>query len=200
MTMDFDLTTMPYLDYQPGQLYEEPTFGFGLVKLFPPNASRCFRESVYLEPFGRSDDGCIYPFPFGTFGNFIAGLGGPYFQFVEGSHVIQDLRYTNSPSGACGTPINFNGLVDGVNDFSLDERIRLYPNPSDGRINLDIPVDLGPVSLTVFSMTGQHALTFDPVSGNRAVSLGPLTAGMYTVVFQNATGAVVGRRRVVLSR
>jgi hypothetical protein len=65
-------------------------------------------------------------------------------------------------------------------------------------INLDIPVDLRPVSLTIFSITGQYALTFERVSGDRAVSLGPLPAGMYTVVFHNAAG-VVGRRRVVLS-
>jgi hypothetical protein len=195
-TMDFDLATMPYLDYQPGQLYEEPVFGFGLIKLVPPDESNCFGASVYLEPFGRSDDGCIYPAPFHTFGNFINGLAGPYYQFVEGSHVIQSLRYADNANGICGTPIDFNGLVDGVNDFQLDERIRLYPNPSDGHVNLEVPADLGPVSLTIFSITGQQVLSFAPASSNRAISLGPLPAGMYTIVFHNAVGAV-GRRRVV---
>ncbi|WP_020570962.1 T9SS type A sorting domain-containing protein [Neolewinella persica] len=197
-TIVYDLREQPWLGGQASQLFPGQFGDQNILQVIPGG---CLGTYFLLDlHWGPQDDEC-YNWMSGLIGHsgtYLNQVAGPFDQSVEGSHVINRLLYFNNATCSDGTPLNFNGLVDGVNNFPHDDRIRLYPNPSDGRINLDIPVDLGPVSLTVFSITGQRVLTFGALSGNRAVSLSPLPAGMYTVVFHNTAGAV-GRRRVVLS-
>lgn len=195
-TIVYDLREQPWLGGQAGQLIPGLYGDQNLLQVVPGN---CLGMFLLLDLHGGpNDDGC-YGWASGLIGHnglYRNQVAGPFEQSVEGSHVINRLLYFNNATCSDGTPLNFNGLIDGVNDFHLDERIRLYPNPSDGHIHLEIPADLGAVSLSVFSITGQRLLKVGPRVGNRSIAIESFPAGMYTIVFHNATGAV-GRKLVV---
>ncbi|MFK8165727.1 MAG: T9SS type A sorting domain-containing protein [Lewinella sp.] len=198
-TIVYDLREQPWLGGQAGQHFTGLDGDQNLIQVIPGD---CLGTYLLLDLHSGPNEEACYSWMSGLIGHngtYLNQVAGPFDQSVEGSHTINELLYFNNTTCSEGTPLNFNGLIDGVNDFRPDERIRLYPNPSDGQVNLEVPVDLGPVALSVFSITGQQLLTFEAATGNRAVSLGPLPHGTYTLVFYNATGPV-GRRRVVLSR
>lgn len=133
-----------------------------------------------------------------TTGRFYAGVGGPYRTESMFQRNGNDVLGVMNDESSFGTFFDFSDvIINGVNDFHPDNRIRLYPNPTSDRITLEIPADLGRASLRIYGADGGLLRTTAAVTGNRSVSIERLTPGIYTVMVVNESGWV-GRRRVIV--
>ena len=131
-------------------------------------------------------------------GYYFPGLGGPYFSISQTGGVPGDLVGVISDGDTCRMPFDFSNLIiDNTDDFRPDARIRLFPNPASGRVTLDVPMDLGNVSLQIFSTDGRLAGQYPAQIRDREVSVAALPPGVYTALVSNA-GGLLGRRRVVV--
>lgn len=193
----YDLREQPYLDAQYGQAFDG---GFGDLFVASPIENNCGGNEelgILLNIYDRREDDLINYFPFAIGGIFHNRVVGPYQQFIEGAEVINRLLYQSNATATCGTPLDFDLLISGTNDPVFDERIRLYPNPADERITVEIPIDLGRTSLRFYSSDGRLLRTTPAATGNRTVTTDGLAAGLYTVLVINDDG-LVGRRRLIV--
>jgi hypothetical protein len=73
---------------------------------------------------------------------------------------------------------------------SLVDQIKLYPNPTQGRVNLELnQVEL--VSLSIIDATGQRVLSQTGCSGLCVLDLSEEGAGMYRVILITIDGRQV---------
>ena len=108
---------------------------------------------------------------------------------ASGIYIQGDASYTN------GVAIGIRMLVNdawgvGLNEVAL-KGISVYPNPSEGIINVDVTDNEG-VTVTVYNMLGKE-VTSKLVNGTTTIDLSANGAGMYIVKVSNENGAVVER-------
>ena len=108
---------------------------------------------------------------------------------ASGIYIQGDASYTN------GTALGIRLLINdvwgvGLNEVAL-EGISVYPNPSEGIINVDVANNAG-VIVTVYDMMGK-VLSSKVVEGTTSFDLTKNGSGMYLVKVSNDKGTVVER-------
>lgn len=81
-----------------------------------------------------------------------------------------------------------------VKPTAVNQEMRIYPNPSSGRVTLMVPEGEGMESVSVFSMTGQ-LMHMEQISGRvteRVLELGFLEKGMYMISTRTGKSSFTG--------
>ena len=79
-------------------------------------------------------------------------------------------------------PAGPNCTLSANNDFDLKTNFSIYPNPSDGNINITTLVDAGDVTVSIFDINGRKVFTQEVTLQNTvAINAGSLRAGVYVV-------------------
>lgn len=68
----------------------------------------------------------------------------------------------------------------GINEFSADDMVKIYPNPSNGILYVE-NTSGEDVSMSIYSITGQVVLEKRIESGTKTISLEQIEAGIYFV-------------------
>lgn len=124
-------------------------------------------------------------------------LGGPYMT-DQADQTTTAIVYDDR-NNDCGTPLDIIlPFPLSTSNFRNDPRITLAPNPASSRVQLNVPTDLGQVSVTVFSANGRLIRQLPAVPGARELNVASLPNGVYVIMVVSETGPV-GRRRLVVS-
>ncbi len=75
------------------------------------------------------------------------------------------------------------------------EQIKIYPNPAQDFVSIDIPKNYSHAQLSIYNLTGQLVAT-KPIQSNQNIPVTELGNGMYIFVVQ--TGDKIWRERVVV--
>jgi extracellular elastinolytic metalloproteinase len=105
------------------------------------------------------------------------GLGLSASQGSSGSRTDQVEAFdipASLPSGACD-PL-------AVNDLNFDSNFTIYPNPSNGTVNIKSVLDVGEVNVSIVDLNGRTVFTQDMVLRNTvSINAENLATGVYVV-------------------
>jgi lysyl endopeptidase len=72
----------------------------------------------------------------------------------------------------------------GINDLTLADVIRTYPNPSSGLVNIELPTDRAVIHISLSDMTGRTVKHFSPADvHNLTLDISSLSEGVYHLNF-----------------
>lgn len=131
--------------------------------------------------------------PFENNGEIITGLyeknETPY------SHTANDLLINMDPSylyevtkGSLGAALEFAIATNRLNldSYNLKMKVSLYPNPSNGNLNIDfVNMLTNNGSVTIYNMLGKDVFSGKLAEGNNSVDLRNLAKGVYLAVIKN---------------
>ncbi|RKE90922.1 M20/M25/M40 family metallo-hydrolase [Ichthyenterobacterium magnum] len=132
--------------------------------------------------------------PFENNGEIITGLyeknETPY------AHTANDLLVNMDPNyvfevtkGSLGALMEFAGAFDtlGIDAQTLESEISMYPNPSNGNINIAFKsnFDGNTTLFTLYDVLGKQVFQQNLIQQNTSVNLQALNKGMYMAVFQS---------------
>jgi len=123
---------------------------------------------------------------------FVEGLGQTYYHFVQTSPNTdweKRLIYYKKGSEVWGTPIPLS-ISQPTNPLSL---LKIFPNPSRGVINIDVPINIGDFEIRVFNASGRLIVTMN--NSNR-IDLSNKLNGIYYIQLITNESSVV--RKIVL--
>ncbi|PKA83162.1 putative secreted protein (Por secretion system target) [Ulvibacter sp. MAR_2010_11] len=74
------------------------------------------------------------------------------------------------------------GCLLGVTDNSLDNNFVIYPNPSNGNLNIKSVIDAGDVTISIFDLNGRKVYSQNTaLNGTVSINVTNLSTGMYIV-------------------
>jgi hypothetical protein len=121
-------------------------------------------------------DGC---FPTDTY---FKGLGGPYYEcenFGMGGGITNKLVFYKKGSERWGMPL----VITSVKEYSIDDKIDLYPNPAKNRIYITVQNLELPIILEIVNMEGQVLIVGKVDSNSSSVNIENLKSGIYIYRF-----------------
>lgn len=83
-------------------------------------------------------------------------------------------------------------------DENLKEGIKVYPNPAQDFVSIDMPTNYLNQQLSIYNLTGQ-LVAQKQITRNQQIPISELGNGMYVFVIENGD-RVIGRERVVVGR
>jgi hypothetical protein len=86
-----------------------------------------------------------------------------------------------------------------VNESKFDVNIKVYPNPAQEFVSVDLPNSFNQAQLSIYNLTGQLISQKQITHPNQQIPITELGNGMYIFVIQNGD-RVLGRQRVVVGR
>ncbi len=114
---------------------------------------------------------------------YFKGLGGPYTYFNgsgwgENSDI---LKYYKKGSETWGTPLKCDSLMEvGIPEYQLNRKIRIFPNPNSGTVNISIPVGIMlPCKLGIIDLSGKINRSFTMNLQSQSFDLANLPVGIY---------------------
>ncbi|MCG8309821.1 MAG: glycosyl hydrolase family 18 protein [Cytophagales bacterium] len=92
-------------------------------------------------------------------------------------------------------------LVLSVDDFSENEKLLIYPNPSTGYVNIRLPAGSGRGTVEVLDLNGKSHYTM-PIIGQQEFRLktSQLRAGLYVVKFFDSTWGKYANASLIISK
>ena len=90
------------------------------------------------------------------------------------------------------------GEVTSTNSYDHAQRIRIFPNPSTGKLYIDMSTLTleGETVITLSNTSGQNLLSFDDVTSSMQLDLSHFSAGVYFLNIQNESLSIA--RKIVL--
>ena len=76
----------------------------------------------------------------------------------------------------------------GINEVRLNEKLNLYPNPSDGKFRIE--TDLNYSSIIIKNNLGQIVMQFNIISTD-VIDLSNLSVGVYFVAVETKEGTII---------
>lgn len=122
-----------------------------------------------------------------TYGGTGDDVGNSVQQTIDDGYIIAG--YTNSFGNNNDIYLiktDNNGHVVGIDNYetSKDIRINVYPNPTNGNVNIQIPQKFGQTkTLEVFDCIGQKQ--FEKTNGFTDIDISSLTSGLYFIALTN---------------
>ncbi|MBL7825240.1 MAG: HYR domain-containing protein [Saprospiraceae bacterium] len=181
------------------------------------NVGTCSFEVTILPEFLLDVDTVINDFNFQTLGAVFIDVEGSlppytYSWTLNGVEVAttQDLSgvpggdYTIVVTDDNGCTVSQNVTVENTSSVKIPtllNDIKVFPNPTAGRLNLLIPDELkdGELFLQVFDLTGRRVMEHHSVRENQVqLELGDLSDGLYSLIIRTGNDQVV--KKVVLNR
>jgi hypothetical protein len=101
-----------------------------------------------------------------------------------GAMILGSLNPVNSLSTKIGTYIaRLNGFTTGFQEVKAPINFLIYPNPTTGQVNIELPEGNYMNEIEVYSITGQrvHHVEMDMPLKSTSIDLGGLTSGVYQV-------------------
>jgi PA domain/Secretion system C-terminal sorting domain len=113
-----------------------------------------------------------------------------------------DLRNDNTVYASTYGRGVFSGLFTAtslnVNELEVKNDVTLYPNPSNGIINLSIANYIGKLEINLFDMNGRKVLSnLDSFSNEKTLNLGNLQSGMYIIQLVGDNGFVYSQKVLI---
>ena len=119
----------------------------------------------------------------------LTGLNGPIkVRFDVTTHSLYFLEVgTNLAQYKDGTLKVINGLPDNVEEFSLQNKFKLYPNPANNVINIEIQQAYfsHDYCIYIFSIQGQLLLEQPIIQEKTAIDISGLAKGIYILKLNN---------------
>ena len=109
------------------------------------------------------------------------------------------LQYLGTDIRRCGTYLEQDDIL--LSDETLPVfdgiPIKVYPNPTNNQLIVNVPAETGPYDLAVYSLSGRRLRAVRDVRNQHTLSLGELPAGAYFLVV-SGEGRLLVRRRVIV--
>lgn len=135
-------------------------------------------------------DGC---FPTDTY---LKGLGGPYYECVNfgiGGGITNKLVYYKKGSESWGMPL----VITSVKEYSIEDKIDIYPNPAKNRIYITVQ-NLGlPIILEIVNIEGQVHIVGKVDSNSSSINIENLKSGIYIYRFSK-NGEIVKTGKLIV--
>ena len=88
-----------------------------------------------------------------------------------------------------GWTANYNSTTLGINDFSLNENIKIYPNPTSGIFSIQSTLDEN-IKVQIFDILGKQVLKSIIINkGINTIDASELSKGIYQLKFNNEKGS-----------
>lgn len=194
-------TELELLRRQPGESYAPISSYYLTAHLFRTDGCQelAKRHSVEMIPFGQA--GCYLngeaidatPSFF-----FFPGFAGAFGEVATSSYFSQQLIYAKTAAGECGTPLNIEEILSGLQANEGEETIafQVYPNPGREAVNLTLP-ETELVDLQLMDHLGREVFSQTGVRGSAVMDTSELPAGAFLLVLRK-NGRMVGSRRLIL--
>lgn len=136
-------------------------------------------------------------------------------EVITGLYEANESPYTHGPNdvianmdpdyvfevakGTLGSALHFAVAREplGILENTLEANILLYPNPTNGILNVRLNTPLAaPIAMTVFDVLGKRVYSASLNLENTALNMGSLGNGVYAAVFKSGQDLVV--KRIVL--
>jgi hypothetical protein len=133
---------------------------------------------------------------------YFKGLGGPYYDCHDlgYGHSYKHLNYYKKGNVVWGNPLNCDSLFEvGMNEPSCISEIKLYPNPTHGFLNIEIPgIDgIDQPRLEILDLSGRIVEASVIKMSNERVDLLDLTPGIYLCIIKNKSGELLYRSKII---
>jgi hypothetical protein len=118
-----------------------------------------------------------------TFDPSVAGVGAHY--------VVYSYTDANSCTNSDSTMIVVESCV-GINENTSLSRISIYPNPTNGMININFGNHNGPINYTLTTVEGKIVVKQNNINGNKVtINLSNESKGIYFLKIEDVTSAKV---------
>lgn len=117
---------------------------------------------------------------------------------VSPTTTTQYLVYSTNANG-CSSAVHTQSVVacTGLLDIHLSANIKLYPNPVNGKFNVEIGSDLENAELTLYNTIGQLVLKKEMRAGLNEIDVNKLATGYYYVVLKSK-GIIVYQEKLIV--
>jgi hypothetical protein len=150
----------------------------GMIELSEPD---CWTLPVF--------DGC-------SSGNYIKGLGGPYFHCeTSESLTIKELVYYSSGGETWGEPL----IISEIKNNIAKNSISVFPNPSSGSFNLDLPNDEELFILKIYNCEGQLVFSGYVNGGKTNVNCDFLKNGFYQLTVSDSKAFWYSAKLIIIN-
>jgi PKD repeat protein len=127
-------------------------------------------------------------------GNDSSNLQNPIYQFKnDGLHNVC-LIATNNFGSSASYCVNIQATGTGINEYSLNNSISIFPNPSSG--NIVINGFKGTVNYIVYNLLGELITSGQLTETQNSINLVGQSAGVYHIVISSAEGNAI--RKIVI--
>lgn len=131
-------------------------------------------------------DGCM------ALGNFRKGLGGPYYVCNYMGNYERNLVYYKKGETTWGDPLEINA----VNDISIQNHVKIYPNPAVNSVNIELTENLGSVQFELRNILGQKVISTNLNETMNRIETSHLPKGTYlyrikTTDYRAASGKIM---------
>ncbi len=118
-------------------------------------------------------------------------------EVITGLYEANESPYTHGPNDVIANMDPDYVFEVGILENTLEANILLYPNPTNGILNVRLNTPLAaPIAMTVFDVLGKRVYSASLNLENTALNMGSLGNGVYAAVFKSGQDLVV--KRIVL--
>jgi PKD repeat protein len=91
--------------------------------------------------------------------------------------------------------VTVTSIQTGINDVELDQQIAMFPNPSNGKVNVTVKGDVTPqLTVTVYNILGEtvaNPVTYKAGTTNMQLDLSGAASGLYLVKIQSEKASTI---------
>jgi hypothetical protein len=130
-------------------------------------------------------------FPAGTTMYLRDALLGTRTPLAAGTSYAINLADTSAPGRFV---VEFTpAVVTAATPAALAAQVLVYPNPAHAHLHVQLPMGIGPATLTLLNALGQLVLSQAVAGGQATVETGGLAAGVYSLRMQTAAATITKR-------
>jgi hypothetical protein len=89
-------------------------------------------------------------------------------------------------------------VAGGVHENAALNGVKAYPNPSNGKLNISMPVDMGTATAEIYTWKGEKIVTAALIGKDGALDLSALPNGIYFMRINTKQGTAT--RKIVMNR
>lgn len=130
----------------------------------------------------------------GTDGDFIFSTALTSIDFVW----AYGASFTFNHNGAGNRGFTSEGVTLGIQDYTLNDKFAIYPNPSNGVMNIKSD-GFEISSISVFDMQGRNVknISTNSIDSNVSINLSELSSGIYNLIIESSKGK--GQKKVLIN-
>ena len=199
---DFYLDQFAFLDRQPGELFIDTFLQTPPQTIALQLNQTCDLPGKHLAyPLFEQNEGCLrVPLDVNDSPLYLSGAAGGYYSFSSlGGFSSRVLVYLKNGDGECGTPFDFDSILNSVRERPEPFAFNAWPNPvlSD-ELNLAMTAVNLPAELKLYDLTGHVVYRKTLETETTRMSISGITAGLYLLEVVDADHRPAGRQKIVV--